>query len=352
MDGFSNTDKVIVLAATNRIELMDKALLRKGRFDRQIYVSAPTIKSRANIFEIHLRRSKTSLDKKMLSRKLAALTTGFTGADIANVCNEAALIAVRLSSNYITMTHFEQAIDRCIVGMEKKTNVLSADEKRKIAYHEAGHAVTGWFLKLCAPLLKVSIIARGKGLGYSQYMPKDTYLLTKEQLLDQMCMTLGGRVSEEIFFGEITTGAKDDLEKVTEIAYEQVVVYGMSEAVGNVSFDKSKNYINPYSEHTARLIDEEVRRLIDTAYKRTKDLVERHRADVEKVATSLIENEVLNRDDIVKLIGPRPFKEQLFYEEFVEGTGSFEESTTLPPGLNEWNKNDKNGQPSSVLDIS
>lgn len=337
MDGFDNTGKVIVLAATNRIDSMDKALLRKGRFDRQIYVPAPDVKGRATIFGIHLRPLETLLNKQELSRKLAAFTTGFTGAEIANVCNEAALIAGRVSSASIAMSHFEQAIERCIGGMEKKTNVLSPKEKRIIAYHEAGHAVTGWFLKFTAPLLKVSIITRGKGLGYTQYLPKDSYLLSKEQLFDLMCMTLGGRVSEEIFFGQITNGAQDDLEKVTKTAYDQVVTFGMSGLVGNVSFNRNENSRKPYSEHTAQLIDEEVRRLIAAAYERTKDLVEEHKADVEKVAVSLIEKEVLNREDIVKLIGRRPFEEKVTYEEFVKDTGSLEEDTTLPSGLSEWN---------------
>ncbi|KAL1518320.1 hypothetical protein ABEB36_001960 [Hypothenemus hampei] len=225
MDGFNTTTNVVVLAATNRIDILDKALLRPGRFDRQIFVPAPDIKGRASIFKVHLTNLKTDLDKSDLARKMAALTPGFTGADIANVCNEAALIAARDLNDKIIMKHFEQAIERVVAGMEKKTNVLSPDEKKTVAYHEAGHAVAGWFLEHADPLLKVSIIPRGKGLGYAQYLPKDQYLYSKEQLFDRMCMTLGGRVAEELFFGRITTGAQDDLKKVTQSAYAQVSHY-------------------------------------------------------------------------------------------------------------------------------
>lgn len=216
MDGFNTTTNVVVLAATNRVDILDKALMRPGRFDRQIYVPAPDIKGRASIFKVHLKNLKTLLNKDDLARKMAALTPGFTGADIANVCNEAALIAARELNNTIEMKHFEQAIERVVAGMEKKTNVLQPEEKKTVAYHEAGHAVAGWFLEHADPLLKVSIIPRGKGLGYAQYLPKEQYLYTTEQLFDRMCMTLGGRVSEQIFFSRITTGAQDDLQKVCE----------------------------------------------------------------------------------------------------------------------------------------
>ncbi len=207
MDGFNTgTTNVIVLAATNRLDILDQALLRPGRFDRQIYVPAPDIKGRASIFKVHLSDLKTDLDKDDLSRKLSALTPGFTGADVANVCNEAALIAARELSTSIVHKHFEAAIERVVAGLEKKTNVLQPDEKKTVAYHEAGHAVAGWFLEHADPLLKVSIIPRGKGLGYAQYLPKEQYLYSTEQLYDRMCMTLGGRASEEIFFNRITTG--------------------------------------------------------------------------------------------------------------------------------------------------
>ncbi|KHJ98702.1 ATP-dependent metallopeptidase HflB [Oesophagostomum dentatum] len=223
MDGFSTEESsVIVIAATNRVDILDPALLRPGRFDRQIYVPVPDIKGRASIFRVHLGPLKTSLDKVQLSRKLAAHTPGFSGADISNVCNEAALIAARDAAEEISQKNFEQAIERVVAGMEKKSQVLQPEEKRTVAFHEAGHAVAGWFLEFADPLLKVSIIPRGKGLGYAQYLPKEQYLYSKEQLLDRMCMTLGGRVSEEIFFGRITTGAQDDLQKVTQMAYAQV----------------------------------------------------------------------------------------------------------------------------------
>ncbi|VDP40733.1 unnamed protein product [Heligmosomoides polygyrus] len=223
MDGFSTEESsVIVIAATNRVDILDPALLRPGRFDRQIYVPVPDIKGRASIFRVHLAPLKTSLDKVQLSRRLAAHTPGFSGADISNVCNEAALIAARDASEEISQKNFEQAIERVVAGMEKKSQVLQPEEKRTVAYHEAGHAIAGWFLEYADPLLKVSIIPRGKGLGYAQYLPKEQYLYSKEQLLDRMCMTLGGRVSEEIFFGRITTGAQDDLQKVTQMAYAQV----------------------------------------------------------------------------------------------------------------------------------
>ncbi|XP_015586100.1 AFG3-like protein 2 [Cephus cinctus] len=342
MDGFNTTTNVVVLAATNRVDILDKALLRPGRFDRQIFVPAPDIKGRASIFKVHLGPLKTTLDKDELARKMASLTPGFTGADIANVCNEAALIAARDMNNDIKLKNFEQAIERVVAGMEKKTNVLQPEEKKTVAYHEAGHAVAGWFLQYADPLLKVSIIPRGKGLGYAQYLPREQYLYTKEQLFDRMCMTLGGRVSEEIFFGRITTGAQDDLKKITQSAYAQIVHYGMNDKVGNVSFDLPQQgemvLDKPYSEYTAQLIDQEVRQLIDSAHVHTRTLLQQHKEDVAKVAERLLKQEILSREDMIELLGPRPFPEKSTYEQFVEGTGSFEEDTTLPEGLKEWNK--------------
>merc|ERR1711978_280473 len=310
----------------------DKALMRPGRFDRQIYVPAPDIKGRSSIFKVHLGSLKTELDKEDLSKKMAALTPGFTGADIANVCNEAALIAARELAEDIVLKHFESAIERVVAGMEKKTTV---------AYHEAGHAVSGWFLEYADPLLKVSIIPRGKGLGYAMYLPKDQYLYTKEQLYDRMCMTLGGRAAEQIFFERITTGAQDDLQKVTKSAYAQITQYGMNENVGNVSFEQPQQgemvFDKPYSESTSQLIDEEAKKMINSAMERTLNLLTDKKEQVEKVALRLLDKEVLNREDMIDLLGPRPFKEKSTYEEFVEGTGSTEEDTELPAGLKEWN---------------
>ena len=326
MDGFNTTSNVVVMAATNRVDILDKALLRPGRFDRQVFVPAPDIKGRSEIFQVHLKPIKTDLDKPMLSKKMAALTPGFTGADIANVCNEAALIAARDTSETVVMQHFERAIDRVIAGMEKKTNVMQPEEKKTVAYHEAGHAVAGWFLEHADPLLKVTIIPRGKGLGYAQYIPKEQFLYTKEQLLDRMCMTLGGRASEQIFFGKVTTGAQDDLKKVTQIAYAQIVQFGMSDKIGNLSFDMGSPgdpiYEKPYSETTAQTIDSEVRTLVDEAYKRTVKLLEDKKSCVEKVAQRLLDRETIGREDIIELIGQRPFKERLSFEEFLSGTSA------------------------------
>jgi len=342
MDGFNTgTTNVIVLAATNRVDILDKALMRPGRFDRQIYVPAPDIKGRASIFKVHLGNLKTDIDKADLSKKMAALTPGFTGADIANVCNEAALIAARDLAENIVVKHFEAAIERVVAGMEKKTNVLGPEEKRTVAYHEAGHAVTGWFLEFADPLLKVSIIPRGKGLGYAQYLPKEQYLYTTEQLLDRMCMTLGGRAAEQIFFERITTGAQDDLQKVTKSAYSQITQFGMNKAVGHVSFEQPQPgemvFDKPFSEATAQLVDEEAKKLISSAMERTVALITEHKEDVIKVAERLLEKEVLDRADMIELLGPRPFAEKSTYEEFVEGTGSEEENTELPAGLKDWN---------------
>ncbi|XP_059200499.1 AFG3-like protein 2 [Centropristis striata] len=348
MDGFNTATNVVVLAGTNRPDILDPALMRPGRFDRQIYIGPPDIKGRASIFKVHLRPLKLDLqlDKDALAKKMAALTPGFSGADIANVCNEAALIAARHLSDAIDQKHFEQAIERVIGGLEKKTQVLQPEEKKTVAYHEAGHAVAGWFLEHADPLLKVSIIPRGKGLGYAQYLPKEQYLYTSEQLLDRMCMTLGGRVAEEIFFQRITTGAQDDLRKVTQSAYSQIVLFGMNEKVGQVSFDIPRQgemvLEKPYSEATARLIDSEVRTLIAGAHQRTVQLLTEKKAEVEKVALRLLEKEVLDKNDMVELLGKRPFAEKSTYEDFVEGTGGEDEDTTLPEGLKDWNRDRKN----------
>ncbi|KAI1718719.1 peptidase family m41 domain-containing protein [Ditylenchus destructor] len=344
MDGFSSDESnIIVVGATNRVDVLDPALLRPGRFDRQIYIPVPDIKGRASIFRVHLMPLKTNIDKTELSRKLAAHTPGFSGADIANVCNEAALIAARDANEQITPKNFEQAIERVIGGMEKKSQVLMPEEKKTVAYHEAGHAIAGWFLEFADPLLKVSIIPRGKGLGYAQYLPKDQYLFSREQLLDRMCMTLGGRVSEELFFGRITTGAQDDLQKVTQNAYSQVVRWGMSEKVGALSFqtpdpgESPLGYEKPYSEATAQIIDQEVRDMVAKALDRTRKLLKEKKEQIEMVAKRLLEKEILAREDMIELLGPRPFAEKHTYEEFVAGTGGMDENTDLPKGLESWN---------------
>lgn len=342
MDGFDTTENVVVLAATNRIDILDKALLRPGRFDRQIYVALPDIKGRASIFQVHLKPIKTTLDRKELARKLAARTPGFSGADIANVANEGALIAARDAASSVDWSHFESAIDRVIAGLEKKTHVLQPEEKRTVAYHEAGHAVVGWFLQHCHPLLKVSIIPRGQALGYAQYLPKDQTLMTQAQMIDSMCLALGGRAAEQVFFNKVGSGALDDLQKVTRLAYAQVVQLGFSAKVGQVSFDMPQQgdmqLQKPYSEDTAVIIDNEVRDLVAAAYTRTLKLVADKRELVEVLALRLLEKEQLVKEDLVEVLGERPFAEKSTYEDFVEGTGSFDENTELPAGLKDWNK--------------
>ncbi|KAF9951582.1 AAA ATPase afg3 [Mortierella alpina] len=315
MDGFGSNEHVVVLAGTNRPDVLDEALMRPGRFDRHIAIDRPDIKGRGDIFKVHLRPIKTEEDIPKLAQKLAALTPGFSGADIHNVCNEAALIAARHNKETVVEADFEAAIERVIVGLEKKSKVLSPEEKKTVAYHEAGHAVAGWYLEHADPLLKVSIIPRGVGaLGYAQYLPKDQYLYSTQQLMDRMCMTLGGRVSEHIFFGIITTGAQDDLQKVTKMAYAQVATYGMDSELGPLSYgnpEKENQFTKPYSEQTGQLIDNQVRSLIGKAFRKTTELLTEKRSDVEKVALLLMEKEVLNRADMERLLGKRPFQDKL-----------------------------------------
>jgi AFG3 family protein len=312
MDGFGTDVGIIVLAATNRPDVLDTALLRPGRFDRQISIDKPDVKGREAIFKVHLKPIKVS--EKVDIHKLAEQTPGFAGADIANVCNEAALIAARKGKAAVDMSDFQDAVDRVIGGLEKKNKIISPEEKKIIAYHEAGHAICGWFLEHAYPLLKVTIVPRGTAaLGYAQYTPKEQYLYNTDQLNDQICMTLGGRASEEIFFGKISTGAQNDLQQITRIGYAMVTVYGMNDKVGNVSFydpHQDQTFTKPYSEETSKLIDEEVRKLIDEAYERTKELLRRKKGEVEKLAEALLEREVLFQSDVETLIGPRPFQDK------------------------------------------
>ncbi|KAJ3779087.1 ATP-dependent metallopeptidase Hfl [Lentinula raphanica] len=305
MDGFGTHEHIVVLAGTNRPDVLDPALMRPGRFDRHIVIDRPDVSGRKGIFMVHLAPLKlheSLSDLNNLAQKLAVLTPGFSGADIANVCNEAALRAARRGSESVDSTHFDDAIERVIVGLEKKSRVLSPLEKKTVAYHEAGHAVAGWFLEHADPVLKVSIIPRGNGaLGYAQYLPPDRYLLSSPQLADQICVTLGGRVSEEIFFGteNITSGAQDDLQKITRYAFEACANYGMNEVIGPVSYGGDRGakegWNKPFSEKTAETIDSEVRKMITGMYDRTRNLLSEHKADVEKVAKLLLEKEVLTR---------------------------------------------------------
>lgn len=323
MDGFGTDTGVIILAATNRPDVLDSALLRPGRFDRQISIDKPDLVGRDAIFKVHLAPLK--LDENVNPKNLAAQTPGFAGAEIANVCNEAALIAARRDKKFIDMKDFQDAIDRVIGGLEKKNKIISPEEKKIVAYHEAGHAVAGWFLEHADPLVKVSIVPRGiAALGYAQYLPKEQFLYQTEQLLDEMCMALGGRVAEEITFDKISTGALSDLERVTKLAYSIVTVYGMNKKVGNISFYDSKqseyNFSKPYSEATAELIDNEVKNIIAEAYQRTKDLLIDKRDKLETIAKELLEKEILFQADLERLIGKRPFAQETTYQAFTNGS--------------------------------
>ncbi len=311
MDGFSTDKGVILMAATNRPDVLDSALLRPGRFDRQILIDKPDRKGREQVFFVHTRALTLADDVNL--EVLASQTPGFAGAEIANVCNEAALLAAREDKMSVGMKDFEAAIDRVIAGLEKKNKIISPDERKIVAYHEAGHAITGWFLENTDPVVKVSIVPRGlAALGYAQYLPDERYLYTREALMDRMTMALGGRVAEEITFGKITTGAQNDLERVTAMAYAMVVDYGMSEAVGYVSFNLSGKsqegmmFDKPYSDATAHLIDNEVKRIINEARERARVLLTERADEVERLAQALLAREVLGPRDLVELLGARP----------------------------------------------
>lgn len=322
MDGFSSTSGVVVLAGTNRADVLDRALLRPGRFDRQISIDKPDMRGRFQIFMVHLSPLKLQDEASAVAKRLAALTPGFAGADIANICNEAALIAARGDKNAVEMVDFEQATDRVIGGLEKKNKVISRKDREIVAHHEAGHAVTGWFLKHADPLIKVSIIPRGSAaLGFAQYLPNDKFLQSREQLRDFMIMALGGRVAEQLCFGSITTGAQDDLKKVTRAVYAQITNFGMSEKVGKVYFPRAgesgNQFYKPYSEKTAELIDDEAMSMVDEAYLECERLLTEKLAVVKSLAARLLEKEVIGEDDLVDIMGERPYKKPLSYDDYV-----------------------------------
>ena len=308
MDGFGTNSGVIILAATNRADILDKALMRAGRFDRQIYVDMPDVNERKAIFDVHLKPIKTdsSVDVDFLSKQ----TPGFSGADIANVCNEAALFAARKNRKLVTHQDFLDAVDRIIGGLEKRTKIITVNEKNTIAFHEAGHAVVSWLVEFASPLVKVSIVPRGQSLGAAWYLPEERAITTTEQIFDEMCAALGGRAAEEIMFGKISTGALSDLEKVTKQAYAMVSVYGLNERIGNRSYYDSRgenSFTKPYSEETARIIDEEVSAVIEKAYDRAKDILATNRDKLEALAQSLLKNEVIFKEDVERILGARPF---------------------------------------------
>ena len=324
MDGFGSNSGVIILVATNRVDILDKALLRAGRFDREIYVDLPDLNERKEVFGVHLRPLK--LDNTVDVDLLARQTPGFSGADIANVCNEAALIAARHSKNAVGKEDFLAAIDRIVGGLEKKTKVMTDAEKRAIALHEAGHATISWFLEHANPLIKVTIVPRGRALGAAWYLPEERQITTKEQMLDEMCATLGGRAAEEVFIGQISTGAMNDLEKVTKQAYGMIAYAGMSDKLPNLCYYNNDEYAfnKPYSEHTAEMIDQEVQKMIATQYERAKDLLRQHQEGHAQLAQLLIEREVIFAEDVEKIFGKRPWTSRS--EEIMAG----EEKNNLP----------------------
>jgi cell division protease FtsH len=312
MDGFGNNTNVIVLAATNRADVLDKALMRAGRFDRQIYVDLPDIRERKEIFEVHLRPLK-KIDSELDTDFLAKQTPGFSGADIANVCNEAALIAARKGNKKVTKQDFLDAVDRIIGGLEKKNKLMTLDEKKAIAFHEAGHATVSWLLEHAAPLVKVTIVPRGQSLGAAWYLPEERLIVRTEQMLDEMCAAMGGRAAEKIIFDKISTGALSDLEKVTRQAKAMVTIYGLNEKIGNITYYDSSgqseyNFQKPYSEKTSELIDKEISKLVEEQYKRALNILKDNKDKLEELADLLFEKEVIFKDDMEKIFGERPFK--------------------------------------------
>jgi len=310
MDGFGTNTNVIVLAATNRADVLDKALMRAGRFDRQIYVDLPDVRERKEIFEVHLRPLKKddSLDTEFLSKQ----TPGFSGADIANVCNEAALIAARKEKKEVTRQDFLDAVDRIVGGLEKKNKIITPDEKKAIAFHEAGHATVSWMLEHAAPLVKVTIVPRGQSLGSAWYLPEERLIVRPEQMLDEMCATMGGRAAEKVIFNKISTGALSDLEKVTKQARAMVTIYGLNEKVGNLTYYDSSgqseyNFSKPYSEKTAELIDQEISKMIEEQYQRAIALLENNKDKLTLLANELLDKEVIFKDNLQKIFGDRPF---------------------------------------------
>ena len=311
MDGFSTDKGVILMAATNRPDILDSALMRPGRFDRQIGIDRPDLQGREAIFKVHLKNIKRS--ETMSPYELAEMTPGFAGAEIANVCNEAALIAARRGKSEVDMDDFNYALDRVIGGLEKKNKLIAPHEKEIIAYHEAGHAICGWYLEHASPLVKVTIVPRGMGtLGYAQYLPKEEYITRTEALLDRMCMTMGGRAAEKNTFNKISTGAQSDLDQVTKMAYSMVAIYGMNEKVGNVSFYgmQQDQFNKPYSDDTARLIDQECRKMIDEQYDRAQALLKERSKELHLLAAALLDKEVLTKADVARLIGDSPYKDK------------------------------------------
>ena len=311
MDGFGSNSGVIIIAATNRADVLDKALLRAGRFDRQIYVDMPDINERKAIFKVHLKPIKTdkTIDLDLLSKQ----TPGFSGADIANVCNEAALFAARKRKNAVSHTDFNEAVDRIVGGLEKRSRVISDAEKKTIAFHEAGHAIVSWLLKYASPLMKVSIIPRGKSLGAAWYLPHERQITTTDQIFHEMCAAMGGRAAEKIMFNKISTGALSDLEKVTKQAQAMVTVYGLNAKIGNVSYYDSRgeqSFTKPYSEATARIIDEEVSKVIEQAYTKAQEILNSNKNKLTELAEALLKDEVIFKVDVERILGPRPFKEE------------------------------------------
>ena len=332
MDGFGSNSGVIILAATNRAEILDKALLRAGRFDRQISVDLPEMEERKAIFNVHLKPLKLAKDVDVVF--LAKQTPGFSGADIANVCNEAALIAARRNKKEVEMKDFLDAVDRIVGGLERRSKIISPEEKKVIAYHEAGHASVSWMLRYANPLVKVTIVPRGKSLGAAWYLPEERQITTLEQMHDEMVATLGGRASEDVVFGRISTGALNDLEKVTKQAYAMVAYFGMNKEVGTLSYydstgEQEYSFGKPYSEKTSELIDKEVRKMIDSAYEEAKEILRMNRDKLDKLAHLLMDKEVMFREDVEAVFGPRPFSTEGAAEEMSPGEAGLEQPSDL-----------------------
>jgi len=332
MDGFGTSTNVIILAATNRADVLDKALMRAGRFDRQIYVDLPDVRERKEIFKVHLKPLKTTktLDIDLLSKQ----TPGFSGADIANVCNEAALIAARKNKKSVGKQDFLDAVDRIVGGLEKKNKIITQEEKKTIAFHEAGHAMVSWLLEYAAPLVKVTIVPRGQSLGAAWYLPEERMIVRTEQMLDEMCATLGGRAAEKIIFDKISTGALSDLEKVTRQAKAMVTVYGLNEAIGNITYYDSSgqsdySFSKPYSEETAQKIDKEISKIVENQYQRACDIVDKNQDKLTELANRLLEKEVIFKDDLVSILGERPYdkKEESPTKESPEETSDVKEAS-------------------------